>query len=170
MQITQHPRHNKARWMSRRRSKRVRSLPMAASQACVRSTTQRCLPSRSLLSIPLRAIRAVIPPPAQVGAAATAVVSLVSVQFGRPAQRSATLAADGWQGIHQPLEYDGVMPIGPGDTQDQWRAVPVSDQAAFAAELASICRVRACFRPPPGAGDTGTINTGSAQIKLVRLA
>lgn len=53
-------RESKARWVSSRRSKRTRSLPNPANHAWVRSTTQRYIPRRSLLSIPFRAMRAVM--------------------------------------------------------------------------------------------------------------
>jgi hypothetical protein len=51
----------KASWMSARRSYRTLSLLKRFSHECVRSTTQRCRPSRSLDSMPLRAIRGVMP-------------------------------------------------------------------------------------------------------------
>lgn len=50
-----------ASWMSKRFSNRIRSLPNPANHPCVLSTTQRCLPSFSLLSTPRRAIRLAIP-------------------------------------------------------------------------------------------------------------
>ncbi len=59
--MMEHASESNAKWISMRRSKRIRSLPMPANQACVRSTTQRCWPSWSLRSMPLRAIRAVMP-------------------------------------------------------------------------------------------------------------
>lgn len=46
-----------ASWMSKHFSTRIRSLQKPANHPCVLSTTQRCLPSFSLLSIPLFAIR-----------------------------------------------------------------------------------------------------------------
>nr|AIA09241.1 hypothetical protein [Comamonas jiangduensis] len=50
-----------ASWISSRLSKRIRSLPKPANQLCVLSTTHRCLPSRSLLSMPRLAIRPMMP-------------------------------------------------------------------------------------------------------------
>lgn len=59
--MTAQARVSNAKCVSMRRSKRMRNLPNAASHACVRSTTQRCLPSRSFFSMPRRAIRELMP-------------------------------------------------------------------------------------------------------------
>lgn len=61
------------------------------------------------------------------------------------------------------------MTVRPSDAQCQRDAVWISDQVAFAAEFAPICRVRACSAPP-GAGNAGTIDTGSAQVELASLS
>ena len=84
--------------MSMRRSKRVRSLPKAASQEWVRSTTHRWRPSRSLRSMPLGGDTVLDTAALQVGATPRKVVALVCMQLGRPAARPAWLAAHGRQG------------------------------------------------------------------------
>lgn len=50
-----------ASWISSLRSKRILSLPKSANQLCVFSATHRCLPNRSLLSMPRLAIHPMMP-------------------------------------------------------------------------------------------------------------
>lgn len=78
------------------------------------------------------------------------VVALVGMQLVGPTARSAALAGDLGHGIHEFLEHHRVMPVGTRDAEHQRDALPVRDEMALAAELASVGRVGPRVRAPRG--------------------
>ena len=126
-----------ASWMSRRLSKRIRSLPKPANHPCVLSTTQRCLPS---LSLP------------QMGTAAFVVIAFVSMQLRWSLARSTLQACNARDRIQAPLEHHGVMSVRPADKNHQRDASGVYDDVPLGAEFSSVGGVRACFLAPRGLG------------------
>ena len=71
-------------------------------------------------------------------AAAVMIVGLVGMQLVGPPARSATLAADGGNGVDEVLEWRAVMDIGAGQEKSQRDALPVRRQVAFCARPAAI--------------------------------
>ncbi len=106
----------------------------------------------------------------QVGMTTRGVIPLVGMHPVWPTQGSAGQAAYGWHGIDQCLKDHRVMAIGTGDAEHQWDTLPVRDEVAFAAELATVRRVGTCVRAPPGAGNRGPIQVCAAQIQLADAA
>jgi len=84
--------------------------------------------------------------------AAWIVVALVRMQLVRQTLRPATSARNRGQRIDQLLEDHRVMPVGAGDTEHQRDTLPVRDEVALAAELASVRRVGAGVQAPRGLG------------------
>lgn len=139
-----------ASWISSRLSKRIRSLPKPANHPRVRSTFQRCLPSRSLLSTLRLAMRLAIPPLSQVRMATLVVIALVGVQHcwsfaGAPSQ-----ACNRRNRVHAPLEHLGVMPVCAADEDNQGDASGIYNDVPLGAELASVRGVWTRFLGPRG--------------------
>jgi len=125
---------------------------MRASQASVRSTTQRWRPSRSLLSMPRRAMRGSMPRWRQALRQRLASIRLVSVQLVRPLARPAAPAFDRRYRIEQLGQRHAVVHIGAREQKRQQQAVAIGLQVALCARLASVRRIRACGRTPLFAG------------------
>ena len=86
---------------------------------------------------------------AQAGAsAAPVIVGFVGVQLVGSASRPAALAGDGRHSVEQVLERYAVVDVGSGQQKGERDAVPIRDQMAFCARLASVSRVRTCRGSP----------------------
>ncbi len=87
--------------------------------------------------------------PTQAGAsAAPMIVGFIGVQLVGSTSRSAALARDGRHSVEQVLEWYAVVDVGRGQQKGERDALPVRDQMAFGARLASIGRVRTCRGTP----------------------
>ena len=93
-------------------------------------------------------------PTLEVLAAARVVVTLISMQLGRSATRSATQSFDGGYRIQTLLEHHGVMSVSSAGQHSQRNATSIYDDVSFGAELASVGRVGPCFLAPGGLGPT----------------
>ncbi len=143
---------NSASWMSSRLSKRMRSLPKPANHPCVLSTTQRCRPSRSLLSTPLFGNPTGDTPLLQIGAAARVVVAFVSMQLRWPATRLAPQPSDGRQSVDAFLEHHRIVPVRTADQYHQRNASRVYDDVPLGAEFSPVRGVGARLLAPRGLG------------------
>jgi hypothetical protein len=74
------------------------------------------------------------------------------MQFGRPSQWPAALAAHVWQRIHQLFEDHRIVTVGSSNAEDQRDALAVREEVALAAEFAPVRGVGACVRTPRGLG------------------
>lgn len=75
-------------------------------------------------------------------AAATLIIGLISMQFVRPAIRSARLARDGWHRVEQAIEGPAVIRVGATQQEGERDAAPVGEEVAPDASLAAVRRVR----------------------------
>lgn len=121
-----------ALWMSSLRSKRIRNLPKPANQECVRSTTQRCRPKRSLLSIPLWAMRCNAAF-SQITPASSIVVALVGMQFARALSRPPIQSRHGRNSVQGAFECYRIVSVCPCDRDCQRNAPRVDNDVPFAA-------------------------------------
>ena len=76
------------------------------------------------------------------------IIRPVSTQALRPLQRPARFAGNRRNRIHQWQKLRHVMPVRPSQDTGKRDAVGVGDEVVFAAQLPSIRRIWACFRPP----------------------
>ncbi len=88
--------------------------------------------------------------PPQIAPAALEVVALVRMQLVRALPWSPPQAWYGHQRIKRGLERHRIMTIRSRHLQGQRDALRIYDKVALAAELASVCRVRACLLAPRG--------------------
>jgi len=137
-----------ASWISNRLSKRMRSLPKPANHPCV----------PAVLAQPLATFNPPSANPAgnaslpQVLAATLVVIAFVGVQLcwsftGTPCQ-----ACNRRNRVHAPLKHLGVVPVRTADQGHQRDASGIYNDVSLGAELASVCRVGACFLAPRGLG------------------
>ncbi len=88
----------------------------------------------------------------EMSTASRVVVTLVRMQFARPAARPSSLAAHRRQGVDQFVEDHRIVTVGPSDAEDQRDALAVRDEVALAAKLAPVGGVGPRVRAPRGLG------------------
>jgi hypothetical protein len=94
------------------------------------------------------------------------IVSLVGVQFARPAAGSAGAAdPDVRHGIKSRGEHPAVVAVGAAQRQTQWRAAGVRDEMPLRAWPATVRRVWADLRPPLFAGRLALSSAARCQSK-----
>ena len=148
-----------------RRSWRTISRRQRAIQDRVRSTTHRCRPSRSLLSIPRRAIRGTMPACGRRGGSAV-VVGLVGVQLLRAPSRPAARLADRRDGVERLLQHGAVVDVGGREQDRRAGCPPVDDEVALGARLAAVGRVRPGRGPARLGRHAGAVQRAPAPVDL----
>ncbi len=106
----------------------------------------------------------------QIAPASAAVVPFVGMELVRPLARTSIQPANRRDGVQGGFERDRIVPVRAGHRDGQWNTLGIYDKVSFAAELASVSRVRAGFLAPPGAGHACPVDAGPPPIDLVMLA
>jgi hypothetical protein len=96
------------------------------------------------------------------------IVSLVGVQFVRPAARPSAPALDRWDRVEQRLQHLAVMAIGRAQQTGERGALAIDHDVALGPRLAAIGRVGADLRAPLFAG-TAALST-AARLQSMRSA
>ncbi|NKA56278.1 hypothetical protein GO295_05102 [Ralstonia solanacearum] len=86
----------------------------------------------------------------QIAPASAAVVPFVGMELVGPLTRTSIQPANRRDGVQGGFERDRIVPVRAGHRDGQWNTLGVYDKVSFAAELASISRVRAGFLAPRG--------------------
>jgi hypothetical protein len=119
----------------------------------MRTLNDPAMPAESIVALDASASNPILDAAAlEVFPATRIVIAFVRVQLVRQAPGPATSARNRGQRIDQLLEDHRVMPVGAGDTEHQRDALPVRDEVALTAELATVRRVGAGVRAPRGLG------------------
>jgi hypothetical protein len=127
--------------MSARRSYRTARRRIWFRWANVRSTTQRCRPSRALECTPRRAIRARMPRARSARRACGKSYALVGVQLGGPALRTAHPAPHRAHGVDQLREDGDLVAVRRGEELGERDPLAVGDDVALGARARSVRRV-----------------------------
>src|SRR5829696_4898775 len=125
-----------------------RGLRYFQCHANVRSTTHRCRPNFSLLSLSaLSCYTALYPAPSQGSFALSVVVSFVGVKFLGVLPRPAVRTLDGLCGVDEFFEDHRVVDVGGGEGPRERDPFSVRNKVALRALLSLIRRIRSGFPP-----------------------
>jgi hypothetical protein len=101
------------------------------------------------------------------------VIPFVAVQLGRAlawAPRLPQWAADRLDRIDQQLQQLAVVHVGRGELHRQRHTLPIDEQMVFAAELATVSRVRPGVLTPALGTDAEAVQAGAAPIDRIEVA
>jgi hypothetical protein len=90
-------------------------------------------------------------PKPQLAAVRLGIVGAVALHAVRPSARSARLASNRTDAIHQRQQLGHVVAVGRRDLASERNALRVGNQVVLAAQLAAVRGIRAGVRPPPTA-------------------